>query len=77
MKKTKDIIATICGTLLIAGAIVFAIVKDGNNQKLSDFAKANIDALASSEYNFGASIWWVHRYDGGMNCTKGGSEKCL
>jgi len=51
MKKSRNIIAAIGGTLLVAGAIALAVAKANDSQKLSDFAKANINALASGEFD--------------------------
>lgn len=62
--------------LLVAASTLIAL--NQRHDTLTEFEKENIDALATGECNFGASIWWVHRRsDGGMNCTKGGSETCL
>jgi len=62
--KKKSILAPACGTLLAAGAIVFAATRGDEDERLSDFAKANIDALASSEIIVGP----LCAYDPGREC---------
>jgi len=59
--KKKSILAPACGTLLAAGAIVFAATRGDEDERLSDFAKANIDALADSEIIVGTLCAWNPR----------------
>jgi len=68
MKKSRNIIAAIGGTLLVAGAIALAVAKANDSQKLSDFAKANINALASGEFDpIGSCDSWC-TYSYGSHC---------
>ena len=62
-----------------ACAVAMAAIMTAEYSRLKegDLFEANVEALSDDESIFNQPIWVVyHREDGGMNCTRGGEEKC-
>lgn len=74
MKKKS--IPIVGATAIAVAAAVFCLNMRKSAEEI--LFMENVEALSESERNYSSPEWWVHhRDDGGINCTHGGSERCV
>ena len=77
MHNLANIMKKIFISIAVLATILASFIAVNSNNSINECFEANIEALAQSEHDLDAKIWYVsYREDGGINCTPIGGDPC-